>query len=304
MKKAVVRAAAIFAVVATAVWLGRRAAPRPSEWEAAGKAAVTPPPAVAKSLPPASSPRPDASKPDAAMRAARVRAILRDYEEISAKMSADYGAAGQAFPGGLGAFLRQLALVEREKRKDLATVMTPRELEDYEIGETAAGQKMRAILDGTAATDEQRRAVFRAEQDFDDKFGFTFDLSPPALAAREAARQAAEQQVRGALGDELFVTWLQHDDPTYAHFADFAQQQNLPAGAALALLNVRNGFTLSVLDIAAAPPAAAGPRRAALLEWGREGVAAVAPSLPGDVVAREVASWLQQSPAASPAPKR
>ena len=232
-------------------------------------------------------------------RTERVKKILRDYQEIQAKMSADYGAAGQSFPGGLSAFLRQLALLEREKRADLAKAMTPQELEDYEIRETAAGQKMRTLLDGTAATDEQRRAVFHAEDSFNERFGFTFDMAPAALAVREAARQATQREIHAALGDELFQGWLQRDDPTYAHLAEFARQQNLPGNLALGLLNVRNGFTLSMLDIASAPLESAAERRAALVVWARDQIAGIAPLLPRDAGDREVTSWLGKSASAA-----
>ena len=45
--------------------------------------------------------------------AARIEKIRRDYEEIRTKMSADFSAAGDKFPGGLNAFLKQLALLEQ-----------------------------------------------------------------------------------------------------------------------------------------------------------------------------------------------
>ena len=305
MKKSVVQLAAILAgvaVVGLVFWGGRRASRRAAGAATEVKSPAESTPARAAKAPLAKRPAPAPGTDPAAAKAARIKAILRDYDDIQARMSADYGSAGQSFPGGLNAFLRELALLDREKRADLAKVMTPRELEDYAIGESAAGQKMRAALDGTAATDEQRRAVFRAEQGFNDQFGFTFDLSPPALAVREAARQAIENQIRAALGDALFAAWLQRDDPGYVHFVEFAQRQNLPGSAALALWQTKNGFTLSALDIASAPPQSAGPRRAALLEWGRGGVTAIAPSLPPDVVEREVASWLQLSPPPAPTP--
>lgn len=272
-------------------WLASRTADRSPPPVVQPGAAVSPVPTPAGPRVP--SPPVVPGRPlTAAEKAERVKKILRDYEEIQAKMSADYGAAGRSFPGGLNAFLQQLALLEREKRADLAKVMEPRELEDFEIRETAAGQKMRTALDGTAATDEQRRGAFRAEQAFNEQYGFTFDVTPPALRAREAARQATQEQVRAALGDELFATWLQRDDPTYARAVAFAQQQNLPDTAALALWQVRAKTTLGALDIALAPPESAAAMRAALREWSRAQVTAIAPLVTPEAVDWEVANWL------------
>jgi hypothetical protein len=71
-----------------------------------------------------------AASVDTGDRARIVRGLIAriesDYDEIRAKAAADYAAAGKAFPGGLNAFLRQLALLEREKGADLDKELTAR----------------------------------------------------------------------------------------------------------------------------------------------------------------------------------
>src|SRR6187399_1513815 len=78
-------------------------------WRASARAvdAVPPAPGVrneppAKSLPGVKSPEIPAAARGVlvAEKRARVEKIRRDYEDIRAKMSAEYGAAGAAFPGG------------------------------------------------------------------------------------------------------------------------------------------------------------------------------------------------------------
>lgn len=182
-------------------------------------------------------------------KAARVEKIKRDYDDVRAKASADYSAAGAAFPGGLNAFLRQLTLLEREKRADFAAMLTPQELEDLELRDTAAGQTVERLLGGTSATDEQRRAVFRLQREFEDRFALTFDLTPSALLERETARQQLQEQIHAVLGDDLFGAWLRGEGEDYAQFVAFAQRQNLPANAALELRTAKNEFTLRRLEL-------------------------------------------------------
>lgn len=185
----------------------------------------------------------------AADRAARVEKILRDYNEITAKVSADYTAAGNAFPGGLRAFLQQLALLAREKHKDLAAILAPRELEDLEMRETPAGQTVQHLLGDTAATEEQRRAVFRLERDFEDRFALTFDLSPSVLLVREGARQELQAKIRAVLGDDLFAPWLGGEGGDFAVMVAFARKQELPAGVPLELWQIKNEFLLARLGL-------------------------------------------------------
>ncbi|MFM9079696.1 MAG: hypothetical protein ACKOTE_06090, partial [Opitutaceae bacterium] len=112
---------------------------------------------------------------------ARVERIKRDYDDVRTRAAADYSAAAGSFPGGLDAFLRQLALLEREKRADLASVLTPAELDELELVEANAGQTVRRALNGSGATEAQVRTVFRLEREFEDRFALVFDLSPAAL---------------------------------------------------------------------------------------------------------------------------
>ena len=141
----------------------------------------------------------------AAERAALVARIKRDYEEMLERFSAEFGAAGKSFPGGLNAYLRQLALLDREKWKDLASVLPSAELEKLQMAETHAGKLVQQWLGKTGATEDQKQAVFQLQRAFDDQFALTFDLSPPALLERERARQETQSRIRETIGDELSV---------------------------------------------------------------------------------------------------
>ena len=220
----------------------------------------TPPKETPRARPP-EPPAPRGLTPEE--KAARVEKIKRDYDEIRAKTSAEYSAAGAAFPGGLNAFLRQLALLEREKRADLAAVLTPQELEQLEMHETVAGQTVERLLGPTHATVEQRRTVFRLQREFEDRFALTFDLTPQALVERERGRQQVQEQIRAVLGDDLFGSWLFGEGEDYALFLAFAARHNLPPTAPLELRQVKNEFALRRLELNAAKGMTEEQRRAA-----------------------------------------
>jgi hypothetical protein len=190
---------------------------------------------------------PSAALPDAKM--ARVAQIRHDYAEMRTKVAGDYAAASATFPGGLQAYLRQLALLEQEKRRDLAAVLGARELENLELRESIEGQMVQQWLGDTTATDEQRRAVFRLQRGFDDQFGMLLDFSPAFLLARERERQAMQEQIHRVLGDELFPAWLRGESADFGNFSRFAAEHNLPAGTALGLWRAKNEFVLHRLEI-------------------------------------------------------
>ena len=211
---------------------------------------------VAKAAPPV----PGALSPE---KAARVAAILNDYDAMRTKVAAEHEAMGDAYPGGLNAFLRQLVLLEREKRLDLATALTPGELEDYERRESPAGHTVQELLGPSAANDDQRRAVFRLQREFDDRFALSYDSTPPAALERERARVELQEKILSALGVSLFAAWLRGEGEDYGHFSRFAAQHELPSTTALELWRIKNDYTLRRLELIARSEPPSRPSSAA-----------------------------------------
>jgi hypothetical protein len=231
-------------------------------------------------------------------KAARVAKVRRDYEEIRTKTSADYRAAGENFPGGINAFLRQLALLELEMHRDLAAVLTPPELEDHLMKESTTGQTLQHRLEGVEVTDEQRRLVFRAQQEFDDRFSLIFDVAPAALWERTKAQFETREKIRATLGDDAYAAWLRTEDPSYAALRALVVERGLPSTATTDLWRVKDDWTLRKLEIAAQPGLTLEQRaqlQAALAEQIRSQVAAlVGPDAmqPGS----EALGWLPAAP--------
>jgi hypothetical protein len=252
--------------------------------------------------------RPSITGLSAAEKTARVEKIRRDYDEITSKLSADYAAAGATFPGGLNAFLRQLALLAREKHADLAALLTPRELEDVEMRDTNAGQTVSHLLGDTAATEPQRRAAFELQAAFEDKFALTFDLTPPALLEREKERQATQANIRRVLGDDLFAAWLRGEGTDFETTAAYARQQGLAASVPLDLWAVKNDFQLARLELKARTdlsPAQRADAEAALINETNTRVAGVIGPAGLAGGGRDVLGWLPRPPAsANPPPGR
>lgn len=224
-------------------------------------------------------------------KAARVAAILKDYEALRATASAEHEALGEHFPGGLTAFLRQLGLLDREQRLDLAAVLTPPELEDYELRESPAGHTVQELLDDSAARPDQLRAVFLLQREFDDRFALSFEASPSAALERERARIALQENIHGALGPALFAAWLRGEGADYGRFALVAIRHQLPDTTALDLWRIKNDYTLSRLELGARsdPPTDAS---AAHRELVAATLARVHALVGGAVVAKTGPEWL------------
>ena len=230
--------------------------------------------------------------------AARLEKIRRDYEELRLQALHDYGAAGEAYPGGLYAFLRVLALLERERRSDLAAVLPPDELEALEWRETSAGQHVARALGATRATVEQRRALFRLERDFEARFEELGAMTPALFLERERARQQTQDEIHAILGDLLFEAWLAAEDSEYARASAFAAAHGLSPGTPNELRHARNEFFLRQLELNAASGLSAEEREANRLALVRH-VEARARAILGPVLLQtaraELLGWLPQN---------
>lgn len=224
-------------------------------------------------------------------KAERIAKIKRDYEELAAKIGGDFNAAGADYPGGLNGYLRQLALLEREKRKDYAAILSEEELENLEMRETRAGQQVRRWLADAPVTDEQRRQVFRLQRNFDDKYALEFDLAKPALLARETERQAMQEKILSVLGLESFTAWARSEGDDFGNFARFAVQQGLPAETALELWRVKNAFTRQNLANQGQPEEERARLKRALILDTRERVQALVGRAAFDAADRSVFAW-------------
>lgn len=238
-------------------------------------------------------PRTDASpaRTAAEEKAERIAKIKRDYEELAAKIGGDFNAAGADYPGGLNGYLRQLALLEREKRKDYAAILSEEELENLEMRETRAGQQVRRWLADAPVTDEQRRQVFRLQRNFDDKYALEFDLAKPALLARETERQAMQEKILSVLGLESFTAWARSEGDDFGNFARFAVQQRLPSETALELWRVKNAFTRQNLANQGQPEEERARLKRALILDTRERVQALVGRAAFDAADRSVFAW-------------
>jgi hypothetical protein len=201
----------VLALSFPAIATSRRSAVATVEFDAGRNAAAVArgqPPAIVVATSNVAPPAELAPQLPSEAKAARVAKIGRDYADLRLALLHQYGREGETFPGGSDALLRQFALLEREKHLDLARAVTAQQLEDMEFHDTAAGMLVQRRLGGSLASEEQRRAVFRLQRDFDLRCGYPADATPASFAEREAARRATDEQIHAVLGDVLYGTWL------------------------------------------------------------------------------------------------
>jgi hypothetical protein len=182
-------------------------------------------------------------------KADRIERIVDDYDQITIAALAGLGALDRKKAGPSPGLLKQLAFIEHARRRDLASVLTSRELEDLELKETKAGRLVNQLLGDTNASEEQRRAVFRLQREFELQFNQTFNSTPLTYLEREYVRQQTQEKIRAALGEELFGVWLAGADELHPKATAFASDHGVSPRIADELRQTRDDYRLATLAL-------------------------------------------------------
>jgi hypothetical protein len=166
----------------------------------------------------------------------QLQRITEDYDDL--RMQTTQAARGLMLPEDR----EKLALLDKEKRADLAKLLTPQEMEDYVMRTSLTTAMLRTALTAFDASETEFRAIFQAKQAFDDKYSYqnmgSF-LGADAMKERNAAQQQMGEQLKTALGEQRYADYVRSSDREFQSISRLAQQANLPATAALQVYDTR-----------------------------------------------------------------
>jgi hypothetical protein len=134
----------------------------------------------------------------------------------------------------------ELARMREETRQQLAAILSPQQLEEYQLRYSETANRLRQELAGMNPTPDEFRSAFRALEQIDRDMELRF--SGDDLASQRT-RQALEQQrqvaLRNALGAERFSAYQTARDPAYRAALAAAQQVGGNEETALALYEIQ-----------------------------------------------------------------
>lgn len=147
----------------------------------------------------------------------RIEAIARDYSELRAKLYAERK------PGDFQGSQSAQSAVEEDFTKELATVLTPAELEQYEMRSSQSASRLMGNLKNLDVTEAEYATLFRAQKNYDEADPLRAGVTTrDAMVVRAAAQDELNTQARAVLTDDRFYEYLKGSDPSYARTAQFA----------------------------------------------------------------------------------
>jgi hypothetical protein len=194
--------------------------------------------------------------------------------------------------------LRQL---QKQREEEMAKVLTPEEMEEYELRHSNTANNLRYQLAGFEPNEEEFRKIFPLQKAFDDTFS---DLPPSrddaGAEARERAQQEAQaalhEELRKALGETRFNEYVRAQDADYKTLVQMTDRLELPKDLAGRVYEMKREAERQRDQVQANPNLTAAQRQAALAAIAQETERSVA-GVMGDsvfkVYQKNGAQWIR-----------
>jgi hypothetical protein len=173
-----------------------------------------------------------------------IASIEQDYALMGQELRAN-ARGGPPSP----ADLEKLALLDRERRADIAKLLTPEEQLDFQMHYGPTSARMRRDLALFKPTEAEYRALFPLLDSVEQQFPSHLGTSADTVAARRAAEEKLQSQITAVLGADRYDEFKQSTDPANAQLNRLVARLDLPLSAAVGVAAIRNDVQQRATEI-------------------------------------------------------
>lgn len=148
--------------------------------------------------------------------------IERDYQEMQSDV---YSSSGTISFDDYGTKAKQTKLLTAEKISDLAKILTPAELAEYQLHNSQSARQIATIARDVTLTAEEFAALTQIREAYDTASPVVIGTyTAEQIQQRQAAQKAYYEQLRTTLADDRFYDILSRSDPSYRAIASLSSQ--------------------------------------------------------------------------------
>jgi hypothetical protein len=226
----------------------------------------------------------------------RVQALAEQYDELEEDL---YTRARGVL---VDADREELRRMQRQRRDELAAILTPEELEEYELRRSDTADNLRSSLGAFQPSEEEFREIFRLQRAFDLQFAQGFDNRDPAAMEIQArgsyqAAQALNNELAKTLGAERFAQYQRSQDGEYRALLQVTDRFDLPADVASRVYNMKQAAEAIKAQVESNPNLTDEQRSQTIASITRQTTRSVTDALGKDVYdeyANNGGQWLDQ----------
>lgn len=220
-----------------------------------------------------------------------LKQLLRDFDEKRSDL----------FMGGtmLATDREKLAALEKEQYAAISKLLTPAELEEYDLRASNTANSLRSQLAIFNPTEQEFRAIFKLQRPFDEQYQRVFDtpMTPEIARQRSEGQKQLQQDIKTLLGPERAQDYERSIDYNYQQASRLVARLELPPETTNQLYAVQKETQARQMEIYGDRTLPAQERTAKLTALHEEATAKVTPLLGGnrglEAYKQYGGSWLQ-----------
>lgn len=132
--------------------------------------------------------------------------------------------------------------LEKAMHDEFAAVLTPAELEDYDLRTSSVANNLRYTLSAFDANEAEFRALYRIQAAYDDPLQSTGSSSQDEMRARMELTKQRDAEIAAALGPERYAEYQRATDYNYRQATLLAARLGLPAETPANLYALRKDY--------------------------------------------------------------
>lgn len=236
----------------------------------------------------------------------KAEAIRRIFQEFDDKRT-------EAYSSGLYNIERdKIAALEKAQHDAIARVLTPGELEEFDLRNSNTSRMMRYELSAFNPIEAEFRALFRLRQPFDEQYNnfYTYTGLPPPDQQRQRAdaQRLLNEQIKSALGPERGADYERATDSNYRQTSQLVARLELPPDTTNQIWAVQKDLQQRAMDLMRNGELAPTVRMQQLAGLQQEAVGKLTPLLGGarglEAYKQYGGSWMQMLQPRTGPPRR
>ncbi len=167
------------------------------------------------------------------------REIEQDYQDLIQEAQQDM----QGF--NLPSDAEKIRFLQEEQKRDLAAILTPQELADYELRMSPTAQQLRWKMAKFEGTEDEYRKIFDLQKAFDstqknDAWGNPINQGQDDWKKRQEGEKQLAAQIKEALGPDRYADYVRSQNHEYQQLTAATKRLSLPPETATQVYNLRN----------------------------------------------------------------
>jgi hypothetical protein len=173
--------------------------------------------------------------------------IQKDYNELISEASKTLrnGADRQLTPDERS----RIALLKAERNKDILSLLTPEQFEQYELRSSPTAENLRAKLDVFRPSEAEYKAIFRLQRGIDKRLNLDENSDAETKRAATEAMKTFSPQIEAALGPDRYADYVQATKPGAGQINRLLIRLDLPLRTATQIDAVQTDVTQRAKNI-------------------------------------------------------